>query len=223
MLRFFGNSSVVCNAGTWGVRACSCYEACCLRRAGIAIMETTHAEMRLVNPHLFGSVVRQPEQWFYSAVNQWCAGLGRKTGGCQRNATIASLAKARWFEPVTEPSDVKRYFWHANFQSRALGDLMAEPSWFVCTLEDGLHKVEEIVERVLNFETKVEFPHANRAHWLYLPRFKANVPWTDVRRYYVTDAAMWGRFHDAGGCLAHSDDPHIRALLELVLGRQALL
>ena len=215
LLAYFSDTrGPACNFETVGNfrRLCNCRDPRCRDKTAIAIMETTHVQMKNYlkgSKMLWVAVIRQPERWFYSAVAQWCGNGGRGTKGCQGDATLETLLEAHWFEPLTEPRSVKKYFWHANFQSRTLGDFFEEESWLVCALETGLDVALTAISLALGLEP-IHLKHANQNHWPKLPAFRLAVPWPIVASYYQVDMALWHRITDAGGSIAASRDPQLR-------------
>ena len=98
---------------------------------------------------MFTGIIRRPEDWFYSAIGQWCSGdVGKRNAGCQLNATLPTMHDAGWFPfargrarseavataaaPTALPffgfrrygaEPVKYFFRHADLQLRMLGGI----------------------------------------------------------------------------------------------------
>merc|ERR1719450_568135 len=73
---------------------CECTNNSCANDTVLAIREeyfsVVQNQLHLKkwnNPIIWVALVRDPESWFYSAVGQWCAGLGQDTEPC--NATVS--------------------------------------------------------------------------------------------------------------------------------------
>jgi hypothetical protein len=185
-------------------------------------------------PFVYISVIRNPEDWFYSAVGQWCAGRGSGTKGghrprgaqiipCRSEAiSLHTLRVAGWFEPLAKPKSyqefgeehdgVKYYFYSSNLQTKMLGEIFLEKNWIVC----NLHSMEVAVEAMSMIsagEMIGEMPRVNSMHWNKIQNFKAKVPWDQIKSFYVTDQALYEHVERKGGCLGHVQDPRMKVAM----------
>ena len=73
----------------------------CARNSQAAVIEAPYREAKKMvgtdhsTPSLYLAIVRDPEQWFYSSIGQWCANTGRDDIGCQPTASLHNLS--HWF------------------------------------------------------------------------------------------------------------------------------
>lgn len=225
-----GTSVPVCNHGTslrdMGLHhePCQCTE--CGARSHVAVAEQTHAWMRhtLFDEQGWGgcavwaALVREPREWFYSAVGQWCAGLGGQQHhpACEtdsgRFANVSQLRSWGFFEKNgagvefshrrLQPGEVKYYFQAPNLQSLMLGGALQEPDHIVCALPQRARLLEAIRGLVGGAPPLAADAHANEAHWDRIDEWRAAVPWSDVEEFYREDQRLWDRVSNApGGCV----------------------
>ena len=208
-----------CASYTGNLSLCNCKDTRCRSVAKVAVVEAPHRMVKaLLGPMrrewLWVSIIRRPEDWFYSAVGQWCAGRGAGRLPCQPGADVATLRKASWFDPNAgrdrqasgeEKDGVKYYFFGPNIQTHFLSSVFLEDAWIVGTLE---HSLETVVEAIRG--TALESPdqfalrHSNSAHWPSLASFKQRVPWPSVRRYFAVDEAFYEHVvEQEGSCIGH--------------------
>ena len=227
---FDGTDVPVCNHGTklsgMGLghpdQFCQCSK--CGARSQVAIAEQTHAWMK---HHLFdeqgwgscavwAALVREPQAWFYSAVGQWCAGLGGQQHhpACETidgrfgNVTMLRAwgffrAKGRFdVAQGHRPGHVKYYFQAPNLQSVMLGGVLDEPDHLVCDLPQRARLLGAMRGLVGGAPPLAADAHANEAHWDRIDEWRAAVPWADVEEFYREDQRLWERVSGApGGCV----------------------
>ena len=208
-------------------------KAVCGSSAEIAVMEQTHesffnywdAQEGHAECTAWMSTIRDPQEWFYSAVGQWCTRSGAGTPACGPDATYdilrnnlswwngQPLANARAYD-LNHPQ-LKYYFAHDNLQTTMLGDIFREPNWAICTLNNFvrvLNAVPHLLRSQLQENRVPKHVHQNKQHWEGLPSFKTRVPWGKVKQHYKVDQ----RFYDdilRHGCSMRTRDQVLGTVL----------
>ena len=167
-------NTTVCNDKPWARPAlCQCWaDSVCLNLARVRVSEKSHAEFvsNLVRrgaynrPTFWIAVMRRPEDWFYSAVGQWCERSEQQRKwpslACHSPANVSTLTRREgWFNPQRINPRVREYFHHANLQTRMLGDLFLESGWLLCSL-DRISHATLAASRLLN----LPFPLRRATH-----------------------------------------------------------
>ena len=235
-----------CNHGTGlsgfafrHARPCECTKAACMRSSRVAVMEQTHGWMRRrLFPTEGGgwgrcavwmATVREPSEWFYSAVGQWCAGpWGRNQPPCQPRANVSTLLAFGFFgqgnqlqqgqeaekgvpEVGVPERDVlgqpKYYFRGPDLQSQMVSGVMHEADHLVCALPDR-DRILDAMGKLLPRSPTLSAATANEAHWPGLDDFRRRVPWSSVRDRYAADERLYERLR-ASGCVSRGTNTRL--------------
>jgi len=207
----------------------------------IAVMEQTHNAFfqywdgpAARSPCTFWlSTVRDPEDWFYSAVSQWCSNGGSGTQACS-GVTYERLLELGWWAspamskaissskeikysrahrtplpacrpPLTSAQPFGRYYFvHDDLQTTMLDGISAEANWGICTLTH-IDRVFSVLPHLLPSRPKILDQHANKNHWAGLASFKKLVPWAKVKKHYAIDQQFYDDVSEQG-CVRRTTD-----------------
>jgi hypothetical protein len=159
---------------------------------------------------LWLAAMRQPEDWFYSAIGHWCSHYGKVASatdraGCHPNVTMQTLLHAGWLGRQRP----KPYYFQPSLQSRMLTDFFTGEHWLFCDFSQQA-LLWQVVAQAIGSHGPV--PHVNVAKWTHLTRFRARVPWSEVQRYFLEDEALHSRVK--GTCFARTADPQLKMSIE---------
>jgi len=224
-------SANVCTYGThlprdeFPFELCTCYSNCS-EESDFAIIEPgpdryfdSYKNQTLMagwHKPVWVSLIREPEDWFYSAVGQWCAGGGEDTAPCQPEANLSTLLATGWFDKNASEPPVKYYFHGGNLQVRALGKIAKQPNYIVCAMPKRnvlIHMISALLAGHPDIKPDTE---VNVVHWPDVDEFRERIPWRDVKQHFAKDQQLYDEIAKQGCVGSTSVDAVLkRAMLKL--------
>jgi len=196
--------------------ACSCKSPCSEEKT-LAIREELFQNIHMGNTWqdpVWVALVRDPETWFYSAVGQFCAGMGRDTLPCKSDPVdLQTLLESGWFNPKGGPS-VNYYFHGDNLQLQMLGNIREQPKHVICSIENRntlLHMMSNMSLGSIELKANIQ---VNVAHWPPIEMFRQNIPWDQVKGHYTKDTEFYNMVKTAGCISSESIEPTIHEIMK---------
>jgi len=161
------------------------------------------------------ALVRDPEMWFYSAVGQFCAGLGRDTLPCKSDPVdLQTLLETGWFNPGMKGDLPVKYYFHGdNLQLQMLGNIREQPKHVICSIENRntlLHLMSNMSLGSIELKANIQ---VNVAHWPPIEMFRQNIPWDQVKGHYTKDTEFYNMVKKAGCISSENIEPMINEIM----------
>ena len=189
---------------------CWCSAPACMNQSVIALQEKSykhfyfHPSSSWHRCLVWFALLREPESWFYSAVSQWCAGVGHEQPECGPSVTVALLRERGWFT-AAHAREVKYYFHTPNLQLSMVKGFEKESCSALC-LASHFESALALLARALPGQPMLRPPpstvHART--WHGIDRFREAVPFREIAAHYELDTELHARIASAGGCWIQS-------------------